>query len=156
MVASPDAPRPGRRGHGHTGYEAPAGTSLQPRRLQDQRRRRLEAIFPQRHGQNMGRPHASHSGRLCDHGQRIADAESELHVFGHDLLNAGNSRSGIRPTTPRSCNTEHGLTLWFHMAMCFRAAASVWNFNCGAHPSGVIQAAPRPTPGPGQRPPHTP
>ncbi|CAE7341292.1 unnamed protein product [Symbiodinium natans] len=25
--------------------------------------------------------------------------------------------------------TEHGVTLWFHLAMCFGAAASVWNFN---------------------------
>ena len=31
-------------------------------------------------------------------------------------------------------HTRHGLTLWFHMAMCFGATASVWNFNRVADP----------------------
>ena len=54
-------------------------------------------------------------------------------VFGHDLQNAYR-QCAVRH--PRHCGTflpsASGVTLWFHFAMCFRAAASVWNFNRAA------------------------
>ena len=53
-----------------------------------------------------------------------------IRILGHDLMNAYRqwpvrdpARSGTFLAGP------HGVTMWFHMAMCFGAAASVWNFN---------------------------
>ena len=54
-------------------------------------------------------------------------------VFGHDLQNAYRQWA-VRH--PGHCGTflpsAAGVTLWFHFAMCFGAAASVWNFNRAA------------------------
>ncbi|CAE7450545.1 PUB3, partial [Symbiodinium sp. KB8] len=54
-------------------------------------------------------------------------------VFGHDLQNAYRQWA-VRH--PGHCDTflpsAAGVTLWFHFAMCFGAAASVWNFNRAA------------------------
>ncbi|CAE7868819.1 PUB3, partial [Symbiodinium sp. KB8] len=54
-------------------------------------------------------------------------------VFGHDLQNAYRQWA-VRH--PGHCGTflpsATGVTLWFHFAMCFGAAASVWNFNRAA------------------------
>ena len=54
-------------------------------------------------------------------------------VFGHDLQNAYRQWA-VRH--PGHCGaflpTSSGVTLWFHFAMCFGAAASVWNFNRAA------------------------
>ena len=62
--------------------------------------------------------------------KKMADARSCLHVFGHDLLNAYRQWPVRHPSHNATfLHTEHGLTLWFHLAMCFGAAASVWNFN---------------------------
>ena len=53
-----------------------------------------------------------------------------IRIFGHDLMNAYRqwpvrdpAHSGTFLAGP------HGVTMWFHVAMCFGAAASVWNFN---------------------------
>ena len=62
-----------------------------------------------------------------------AAEEPDLHIFGHDLLNAYRQwpvKSPEHSTTVLA--TEHGITLWMHHAMCFGAAASVWNFNRAA------------------------
>ena len=57
-------------------------------------------------------------------------AVAAIRIFGHDLMNAYRqwpvrdpAHSGTFLAGP------HGVTMWFHMAMCFGAAASVWNFN---------------------------
>ena len=54
-------------------------------------------------------------------------------IFGHDLQNAYRQWA-VRQ--PGHCGTflptSSGVTLWFHFAMCFGAAASVWNFNRAA------------------------
>ena len=54
-------------------------------------------------------------------------------VFGHDLQNAYRQWT-VRH--PGHCGTflpsAAGVTLWFHFAMCFGTAASVWNFNRAA------------------------
>ena len=63
----------------------------------------------------------------------MADEETDLHIYGHDLLNAYRQWP-VRE--PAQCGTflatTAGMTLWFHNAMCFGAAASVWNFNRAA------------------------
>ena len=55
---------------------------------------------------------------------------SKPQLFGHDMLNAYRQ---LPVKEPAHCgtflSTKHGVTLWFHNAMCFGAAASVWNFN---------------------------
>ena len=57
-------------------------------------------------------------------------AVAAIRIFGHDLMNAYRqwpvrdpAHSGTFLAGP------HGVTMWFHMAMCFGAAASVWNLN---------------------------
>ena len=65
--------------------------------------------------------------------RRMTDAGDDLHVFGHDLLNAYRQWPVRHPSHNATfLRTKHGLTLWFHLAMCFGATASVWNFNCVA------------------------
>ena len=54
----------------------------------------------------------------------MARRHGEIHVFGHDLLNAY-----MQWPVATFLHTDNGLTLWFHLAMCFGAAALVWNFN---------------------------
>ena len=55
---------------------------------------------------------------------------ARIMVFGHDLLNVYRQWPVRHPSHNATfLHTEHGLTLWFHLAMCFGAAASVWNFN---------------------------
>ena len=52
-------------------------------------------------------------------------------LFGHDLLNAYRQWAVRNPAHSGTfLATPAGLTLWFHLAMCFGAAASVWNFTC--------------------------
>ena len=54
-------------------------------------------------------------------------------LFGHDLLNAYRQWAVRNPAHSGTfLATPAGLTLWFHLAMCFGAAASVWNFNRAA------------------------
>ena len=54
-------------------------------------------------------------------------------LFGHDLLNAYRQWAVRHPAHSGTfLATPAGLTLWFHLAMCFGAAASVWNFNRAA------------------------
>ena len=62
--------------------------------------------------------------------RRLAGEGGEIHVFGHDLLNA-NRQWPVRHASHNSTflQTVYGLTLWFHLAMWFAAAASVFNFN---------------------------
>ena len=48
-------------------------------------------------------------------------------IFGHDLLNAYGVRHSVAPSWPHPV----GLSFWYHLAMNFRATASVWNFNRG-------------------------
>ena len=66
-------------------------------------------------------------------GRHLADGTTDLHIYGHDLLNA-HRQWPVRE--PAQCgtflHTADGVTLWFHNAMCFGAAASVWNFNRAA------------------------
>ena len=53
-----------------------------------------------------------------------------LRVFGHDLLNAYRQWPVKHPAHSGTfLPAPEGITMWFHMAMCFGAAASVWNFN---------------------------
>ena len=53
-----------------------------------------------------------------------------LRIFGHDLLNAYRQWPVKEPAHSGTfLPAPHGVTMWFHMAMCFGAAASVWNFN---------------------------
>ena len=65
--------------------------------------------------------------------RHLADEGTDLHLYGHDLLNAYRQWP-VRE--PAQCGTflptTDGVTLWFHNAMCFGAAASVWNFNRAA------------------------
>ena len=69
-------------------------------------------------------------GDFVDLARRLAEEGADLVAFGHDLLNAYR-RWPVR--RPEHCATflptAAGVTLWMHMAMCFGAAASVWNFN---------------------------
>ena len=53
-------------------------------------------------------------------------AAKDLHVFGHDLWNAYRQWPVKQPSHNA---TFLGLTLWFYVALCFGATASVWNFN---------------------------
>ncbi|CAE7477634.1 PUB3, partial [Symbiodinium sp. CCMP2456] len=63
-------------------------------------------------------------------------------VFGHDLQNAYRQWA-VR--FPGHCGTflptDQGVTLWFHYAMCFGAAASVWNFNRAADAVQMLMRA---------------
>ena len=63
-------------------------------------------------------------------------------VFGHDLQNAYRQWA-VR--CPGHCGTflptDQGVTLWFHYAMCFGAAASVWNFNRAADAVQMLMRA---------------
>ena len=69
-------------------------------------------------------------GDFVSMARRMADDRNGLHFFGHDLLNAYRQWPVRHPSHNATfLHTEHGLTLWFHLAMCFGAAASVWNFN---------------------------
>ncbi|CAE7923243.1 unnamed protein product [Symbiodinium sp. KB8] len=53
-----------------------------------------------------------------------------LRIFGHDLLNAYRQWPVKEPAHSGTfLPAPNGVTMWFHMAMCFGAAASVWNFN---------------------------
>ena len=66
---------------------------------------------------------------FVDMARRLHDDGEIPQVLGHDLLNAYRQ-------TPAECSAflyiDGGRTLWFHHAMCFGAAASVWNFNRAA------------------------
>ena len=65
---------------------------------------------------------------------RVTSQEGQdLRLFGHDLLNAYRQWPVKSPEHSATIlATEHGITLWMHHAMCFGAAASVWNFNRAA------------------------
>ena len=73
-------------------------------------------------------------------------------VFGHDLQNAYRQWA-VRH--PGHCGTflpsAAGVTLWFHFAMCFGAAASVWNFNRAADAVQMLLRALLGAPGPLRR-----
>ena len=65
--------------------------------------------------------------------RRTAEVDTDLQVYGHDLLNAYRQWPVEQPSVCGTfLPTSHGMTLWFHNAMCFGAAASVWNFNRAA------------------------
>ena len=65
--------------------------------------------------------------------RRTAEIDTDLKVYGHDLLNAYRQWPVDQPSTCGTfLPTTEGMTLWFHNAMCFGAAASVWNFNRAA------------------------
>ena len=61
----------------------------------------------------------------------VGPAQAEaLRIFGHDLLNAYRQWPVKEPAHSGTfLPAPNGVTMWFHMAMCFGAAASVWNFN---------------------------
>ena len=60
--------------------------------------------------------------------KRMSTEDADIHAL--DLLNAYRQWPVRQPSHNATfLHTRHGLTLWFHMAMCFGAAASVWNFN---------------------------
>ena len=70
------------------------------------------------------------AGDFAAMARRMTDAGDDLHVFGHDLLNVYRQWPVRHPSHNATfLRTKHGLTLWFHLAMCFGATASVWNFN---------------------------
>ena len=57
----------------------------------------------------------------------------DIHVLGHDLLNAYRQWPVKHPGHSATfLATDYIMTLWFHVAMCFGATASVWNFNRAA------------------------
>ena len=69
-------------------------------------------------------------GDFVDLARRVAEEDSDLLAFGHDMLNAYRQWPVRRPEHCATfLPTAAGVTLWMHMAMCFGAAASVWNFN---------------------------
>ena len=69
-------------------------------------------------------------GDFVDMARRFVAMDVVPLVLGHDLLSAYRQWA---VKVPAHCGTflptRHGVTLWFHLAMCFGAAASVWNFN---------------------------
>ena len=65
-------------------------------------------------------------GDYVDTSARLAQQGKSVRLWGHDLLNAYRQVPSSSGTILR---TASGPTLWFHRAMCFGAAASVWNFN---------------------------
>ena len=69
-------------------------------------------------------------GDFVDLARRMAEEDTDLLAFGHDMLNAYRQWPVRRPEHCATfLPTAAGVTLWMHMAMCFGAAASVWNFN---------------------------
>ena len=69
-------------------------------------------------------------GDFVDLARRLAEESTNLVAFGHDMLNAYRQWPVRRPEHCATfLPTAAGVTLWMHMAMCFGAAASVWNFN---------------------------
>ena len=51
-------------------------------------------------------------------------------IFGHDMLNAYRQWPVQHPVHSGTLLAgKTGVTHWFHMAMCFGAAASVWHGN---------------------------
>ena len=69
-------------------------------------------------------------GDFVDLARRFASLGVAPLVLGHDLLSAYRQWAVKHPAHSGTfLATEHGVTLWFHLAMCFGAAASVWNFN---------------------------
>ena len=91
--------------------EQPAETSSRPHpspssiqnNEKNQEGGRLETLVTQRHCSGVGRPNPPHGGRLdfVSMVRRMAHALHDLHVFGHDLLDA-RGRYATLPTTPRS------------------------------------------------------
>ena len=75
-------------------------------------------------------PHTNHTmGDIAIMVRRLADG-GEIHIFGRDVLNAYRQWPVRHPSHNATfLHTEYGLTLRFRMAMCFGAAASVWNLN---------------------------
>ncbi|CAE7511741.1 unnamed protein product, partial [Symbiodinium sp. KB8] len=61
----------------------------------------------------------------------VGPAQAEaLRIFCHDLLNAYRQWPVKEPAHSGTfLPAPNGVTMGFHMAMCFGAAASVWNFN---------------------------
>ena len=106
------------------------------RRPQAPTRRGLETLTPQ-HGDFGDRlidsPTHHYMGDLADMAIRMMVVDFDVVVFGHDMLNAYRQWPVRDPGHCGTClPTEGGHTLWFHNAMCFGAAASVWHFNRAA------------------------
>ena len=76
----------------------------------------LASLRTQRH-----RPH--HTVGDFAHVAHRLFAKRRTHVFGHDQCDSCNATF---------LHTRCGVTLWFHLAMCFGVAASVWNFDRAA------------------------
>ena len=72
-------------------------------------------------------------GDFVDLARRMAEEDTDLVAFGHDMLNAYRQWPVRRPEHCATfLPTAAGVTLWMHMDMCFGTAASVWNFNRAA------------------------
>ena len=82
-------------------------------------------------------------GDFVDLARRLAEDSTDLLAFGHDMLNAYRQWPVRRPEHCATfLPTAAGVTLWMHMAMCFGAAASVWNFNRAGGAVQLVVRAP--------------
>ena len=126
-MANPDLPHPRRRGHGQSGGTPSknvfAATSF--------------AIFQEdengkvkiRRGEDWRR--SSHNATIRAWDVPTHHMVGDFAAMARRMTDAGDRQWPVRHPSHNATffRTKHGLTLWFHLAMCFGATASVWNFN---------------------------